>query len=203
MDERGVAAAEEDRAWAAFNVPLPPSELIAFCQDVERLLRINPYLEFKQWQPLGEGRFHFQGRNLSREPALEIDLELSAEAQPDGIIIHYHDGLKASTRFAVEASSIGSKMTIVEDYSRHDPQTREARLHEVDQSLVKWAEDLQAWLVRWKRWSGFPPWRWYMRRMWLPMKPSARRITYILLWISLAEVALIGLGVVIYLLEYR
>ncbi|MES9902269.1 MAG: hypothetical protein ABW168_06250 [Sedimenticola sp.] len=63
---------------------------------------------------------------------------------------------------------------------------------------MKWGEDLQAYLVHWNRWSGFAPWRWYMRRIWLPMKPSARRITYILLWISLVEVALILLGAGVY-----
>jgi hypothetical protein len=41
-----------------------------------------------------------------------------------------------------------------------------------------------------------------MRRIWQPMKPSARRITYMLLWISLAEVALIALGVAIYFVEF-
>ena len=35
------------------------------------------------------------------------------------------------------------------------------------------------------------------------MKPTARRITYILLWITVVEIALIALGVAIYFVEYR
>jgi len=34
------------------------------------------------------------------------------------------------------------------------------------------------------------------------MKPTARRITYMLLWISLVEIALLTLGVGIYFFEY-
>jgi len=194
---------EPDRAWASFATPLCPSRLVAFCQDVERLLRINPYLEFSHWEQTGSDRYHFRGRNLSREPALELDLVLRPEPQPDGMRVRYESGLKASTRFRVEAAETGSKLTIVEDYSALDPEARRQRLGEVDKSLVKWAEELQAWLVRWHRWSRFAPWRWYMQRVWLPMKSSARRITHILLLISLAELALIGRGAAIYVAEYR
>jgi hypothetical protein len=41
-----------------------------------------------------------------------------------------------------------------------------------------------------------------MRRVWQPMKPTARRISYMLVWISLFEIALIALGVAIYFSEY-
>ena len=203
MAESATSPDEQDQAWASFVTPLSPSRLVAFCQDVERLLRINPYLEFSHWARTSGDRFLFKGRNLSRQPALELDLTLRPEPQPDGMLVRYGSGLKASTRFRVEAAETGSKLTIVEDYSALDPEIRRQRLDEVDKSLVKWAEELQAWLVRWHRWSGFAPWRWYMQRVWLPMKPSARRITHILLLISLVEVALIGLGATIYVVEYR
>ncbi|HEB97343.1 MAG TPA: hypothetical protein ENI96_13055 [Sedimenticola thiotaurini] len=194
---------ERDQAWAGFDVPIPPAELVAFCQDVERLFRINPYLEFDRWECLGEGSWQVRGRNLSRQPPLAFDLTLRAEPRPDGLLIRYQGGLKASTRFLVEPAEKGSHLTIVDDYGALDEASRRARLDEVDRSLVKWAEELQAWLLRWQRWSGFAPWRWFMRRVWLPMKPAGRRITYILLLISVAELALIGLGVAIYLAEYR
>ena len=57
---------------------------------------------------------------------------------------------------------------------------------------------MQQYLVRWHRWSRIAPWRWYMQHIWLPMKPAARRITYMLLWITLAEIALILLIAIIY-----
>ena len=66
-----------------------------------------------------------------------------------------------------------------------------------------WAEYLQRYLLMWVRWRRFGMWRWYMRRVWQPMKPASRRITYILLWISVVEIALIALGVAIYFIEYH
>jgi len=64
------------------------------------------------------------------------------------------------------------------------------------------AHSRQENLINWQRWSRFRVWRWYMRRVWQPMKPAGRRITYIPLWISVVEFALIAMGVAIYLVEY-
>ena len=41
-----------------------------------------------------------------------------------------------------------------------------------------------------------------MKRIWQPMKPMGRRITYILLWITVVELALIALGTAIYFVEF-
>jgi hypothetical protein len=40
-----------------------------------------------------------------------------------------------------------------------------------------------------------------MRRVWVPMKPAARRITFILLLAALAEIALFALVMAIYWAE--
>lgn len=193
----------EDAAWASFKTPLDKTSLVEFCQDVERLIRINPYLEFATWEPCGNNCFRFQGRNLSQDPPFDFDLELHVEPEPDGLHIRYDGGLKSSTTFSVKSTDNGSELTITEDYGAVVEKERQKRLHEVDRSLVKWSEDLQGYLIRWSRWSWFSPWRIYMHRVWQPMKPTARRITYILLWISVVEIALIALGVAIYFAEYR
>ncbi|MDH3980854.1 MAG: hypothetical protein OEU91_10145 [Gammaproteobacteria bacterium] len=196
-------AAAGDAAWASFRTPLDKSSLLDFCRDIERLLRINPYLEFGKWESCGDNCYRFQGRNLSQAPPFDFDLKLQVESRPDGLQFRYDGGLKSSTTFSVKGIAGGSELTITEDYGALAEEERKTRLHEVDKSLVKWSEDLQAYLVLWNRWRWFPPWRFYMRRVWQPMKPVARRITYILLWISLVEVALIALGVAIYFVEYR
>jgi hypothetical protein len=193
----------EDAAWASFKTPLDKTSLVDFCQDVERLIRINPYLEFTGWESCGNNCFHFQGRNLSQEPPFDFDLELHVESLSDGLRIRYNQGLKSSTTFSVKDKPSGSELTIIEDYGAVAEEQRQKRLHEVDRSLVKWSEDLQAYIISWNRWSWLSPWRLYMRRVWQPMKPTARRITYILLWISVVEIALISLGVAIYFTEYR
>lgn len=202
MNEMLAEPVMEDAAWAAINTPLPVDELIVFCRDVERLLRINPMLEFSTFQQLGSRQYRCVGRNISQQPAFDFDLTFSITELPDGLRIDYANGIKSSTTLAIEAAPQGSKLTITDQYERLPAAEREQHLGEVDKSLVIWAEYLQRFLLMWSRWRRFGLWRWYMRRVWQPMKPQSRRITYILLWISVVEVALILLGVAIYFAEY-
>lgn len=193
----------EDAAWASINTPLEVKELIEFCQtDIERLFRINPYLEFRTWKSLGDNRYLFAGRNFSQEEAFDFDLEMLVEALPDGLRVDYLGGLKESSTFKIEPSPHGSKLTIHENYNPLPEDQRKARLGEVDRSLTTWAGDIQKFLVIWKQWRWFRPWRWYMRHVWQKMKPSGRRIAYMFWWITLVEIALIVLGAGIYLAEY-
>jgi len=203
MTETAMTTTQDDIAWAAFNTPLSSTQLLDFCQDIERLLRINPYLEFEKWEPLGNNRFFIHARNLSQDPAFALQLEIQIEHPKNGVRLIYNNGLKSSTTFKIEDATEGSRLTIADDYTAVSEYERNTRLGEVDKSLVKWAEDLQRYIVLWKRWSRLAPWRWYMKRVWQPMKPASRRITYMLLWISAVEIALIALGVLIYIVEYN
>ncbi len=194
----------DDAAWASIATPLTVEKLTVFCkEDPERLLRINPFIEVKKWEERGDGGYRYSFKNSSQEKPFELDLDLRGEQHEDGLTIHYSKGLKQSTQFKVEPDPHGSKLTIIENYASPDEQEREANMDEVDKSLTAWAKDLQFYLIRWNRWSRLAPWRWYMNRVWQPMKPSGRRITYMLLWISLVEVGLIALGIGIYFAEYR
>ena len=192
----------EDAAWASFQTLLSRDELQKFCRDVERLFRINPYLEFSQWEQTGDHQFHFSGKNSSQEPAFEFSYLLSVMETSDGMVINYQGGLKTSTTFKIEPGDQGAKLTIIEDYSGSTKEERETRLNEVDKSLLTWANNLQRYLYNWHRWSWLALWRWYMRRIWQPLKPMGRRIVYMFIWISIVEIALIALGFAIYWLEY-
>jgi hypothetical protein len=203
MNEMVNPTAAEDAAWAAINTPLSVDQLHEFCRDVERLFRINPMLEFSSFESPGDNRYSMAGQNISQETPFEFDVSFTVNELPDGLQIDYDSGVKSSTRLMIEAAPQGSKLTITDAYERLPAQDREQHLKEVDRSLVRWAEYLQRYLISWRRWHRFPPWRWYMTRVWQPMKPMARRITYILLWISVVEVALIALGAAIWFVEYR
>jgi len=203
VSETPAPIASEDAAWATINTPLTIDELKVFCADIERLLRINPMLEFSQWKKLAENQYHMAVRNTSQETPFELETELRVEHQDETITIHYSNGLKKKTMLKFEPSAQGSRLTIIDDYAGVSEEERQGRLHEVDKSLTNWADYLQRFLITWQRWSRFVLWRWYMRRIWQPMKPMGRRITYILLWITLAEMALIALGVAIYFIEFR
>lgn len=202
MSEDGLHPSAQDAAWASIITPLTIEQLDLFCTDIERLFRVNPFIEIDHWHQLDPHRYEVSGRNFSQDPAFDFSFEMTVHKQANEIRIDYSEGLKSSTRFSMENDEAGSKLTITEDYSSHSEEERRQRLGEVDKSLVKWAGDLRAYIVMWNRWSWLAPWRWYMRHVWQPMKPSARRIVYMLIWISAAEAALIALGFAIYWLEF-
>ena len=199
MNNAPIAA--DDAAWAAINTPLSVDELNAFCLDIERLFRINPMLEFNAWESMGDNRYRMAVKNSSQETAFEVDLILNVTFHNNEIVVDYENGLKKKTIFKIEASEFGSKLTLVDEYHSVNKNDQN-QLSQVDKSLVNWADYLQRYLVNWKKWSKYGWWRWYMRRIWQPLKPSGRRITYMLLWITVVEVALIMLGAGIYWSEY-
>jgi len=194
--------ADNDAAWASINTPLSTDELMAFCQDIERLFRINPMLEFNVWEKIADNRYHMAVKNISQEEAFNLDVNINIEQKADEIRVSYSDGIKKETVLKVEPSQFGSKLTITDNYGGLSEEELQLRINEVDKSIINWADYLQRFLIAWKKWSKFGLWRWYMRRVWQPMKPTGRRVTYMILWITLVEIALISLGVGIYLAEF-
>ncbi len=195
-------AVEDDSAWASVITPLSVEALMEFCADAERLFRINPMLVFTKWEQTSDNCFSFSGQNSSQEKSFDFDFELCVSKLDDGYRFDYDKGVKSSTVIKIEAAEQGSKLTITDHYDRLPASERESLLHEVDQSITIWAEYLQKFCISWNSWSRFAPWRWYMRSIWQPMKPTARRITYMLLWITVVEIALLALGAGVYFNEF-
>ena len=191
-------ALPSDAAWVAIDAPLTPAALAGFCRDVERLYRINPYLEFRRWRQTAPAAFTVSVRNLSNQRELELEMKLERASERD-FIVRYDRGVKRSTRFEIDSAAGGSRLRITDDYSG----AATADTTEVDRSLHAWGVALREYLLRERRWGWCAPWRWYMRRVWVPMKPSARRITFIILMVTLAEIALIALVMAIYWAEHR
>ena len=193
----------DDRVWVEFNTPFNKKALLNFCQKLEQLYRINPYLEFEKWAHTSKYSYYMVAINHSQVPSFKIDTKFKLENLTNGIEVHYSNGIKSSTRFIIDDAAQGSKLIITEIYRLLPTQESLTYLHEVDKSLTKWAEEIQQYIILWDRWSWFTPWKLYKSYIWLPMKPSGRRITYMLLWISIIEVLLVSLGVMIYFIEYR
>lgn len=203
MTELDVApTAAENAAWVEFNIPMQVDELKLFCTDIERMFRINPHLEFTEWEKLGENHYRVAGKNTSQEPAIEFGYEFTVDDSQDVLRVLYKDCLKLSTTFKAESSELGAKLTIIDEYHVLSDDEAKAREGEIDRSLEVWANYLMRYMLTWTKWSWLSPWRWYMQKVWLPMKPMARRITYTLIWITLFEMALIALGVAVYYAEY-
>jgi hypothetical protein len=89
----------------------------------------------------------------------------------------------------------------VDDYSRLPAAEREQRMDEVDRSLTAWGRGLYTYLAQVRRWGWCPPWRWYMRRLWVPMKPMARRISWMLIMINAVFFVLFLLVALIFWIE--
>lgn len=190
-------AAPTDAAWVTIDVPLQPQQLAQFCLDIERLYRINPYLEFRAWRP-GAGGIDAAFRNLSNGRDYDLHITLDRRSQYE-FTVHYDRGIKRQTLFRIEPAAGGSRLGVTDDYSGAAPGSS---LGDVDRSLHAWGAALKEYLQREARWGRFRLWRWYMRRVWMPMKPSARRITFIILVVTAAEIALFGLVMAIYWAEH-
>ncbi len=172
-----------DAAWVTIKTPLPREWMEAFVNDVERVFRINSLMVFSCWENLRPGLHRIAGKNLSN--GKEFDTIIEVEPIDGGIVVHYREGLKTSTRIRLEPD--GASLTIRDDYSSVPEQEREERLDEVDKSLIQWGHDIHRYLKNWKRYSFLPGYKWYMRRFWQSLKPSARRICAMLIMITVAE----------------
>jgi hypothetical protein len=191
---------KEDAAWVTIDTPFNAEELRAFVDDVERLFRINSMLVFENWQSVDDQEYLLKSKNLSNRKVLET--VLTVDSANDGITVNYRQGLRTSTSFRVESKDDGkARLIVTDDYSGTPASDREKRIDEVDKSLVTWGNDLHRYLHQWKRWSWIPGWQWYMRNIWQPMKPIARRITYILYVVTVAEMILFLLVFTVFRLE--
>ena len=184
------------------DTPLEPAELRLYCENIERLYRINPYLEIDAWEPLGAGAYRVSWRNLSNAQTATLELRREPGSE-NAFSIAYSQGIKRSTRFSVEPAPGGSRLVITDDYASLPEAERAARLAEVDKSLTAWAWALHAHLRRERRWGGNPLWRWTMQRFWLSMRPRARRITVLIVLATLAEFAFFLLVALIWWIEHR
>lgn len=199
MPERRPPEAGEDSAWVSVATPLPADDLLALLRDPQRLMRVNPLWVFESWDAAAPDAVRFRIDNQSNGQFWETTARLFR--LPDGLRLDYADGIKASTVFRVEPTDTGSLLWIVDDYGRLPESERETHVGEVDRSLTAWGGALYRHLRAWSRWSGFRPWRWYVERHWLRMKPLSRRIVRLLLWVSVAELALFALLIAILVAE--
>lgn len=202
MTPAAAVPVSDDKAWVVIQTSLPLAGLHEFCRDLERLFRINPLLEFGVWRETAPGRIHAEFRNLSNHRDQVLDLTVVRETD-NSFRLEYGQGLKAATHFLLQPTATGSSLTITDDYSRLPASERAGRSGEVDRSLTAWGQALFDFLRRYQRWGWIAPWRWYMQRLWVPMKPSSRRIAWMLCLITAAEFLFFLFVVLIWWIEYR
>jgi hypothetical protein len=190
----------QDVAWVTIPAFQSADELAALCRDVEALFRINPYFYFSDWRQTGPDSYHAAFENQSNGQKIAVDFDV-APGPGTGLTVTYRQGIKRRTFFTIEGQDTGSRLLVTDDYEGLPAAEREARMPEVDKSLKAWGEALRVYFVRLRRWSWVPGWRWYMRRVWMPMKPSARRIVWLLFLITVVEFLFFLFVLLIYVIE--
>jgi len=181
-----VGVSVEDAAWVRVPTRLNPAEVAPLLRDTEVLLRLNPYYHFRELRETGTNSFHAAFENQSNNQQLEVDV--SVEPGPaDGMTLRYHSGIKRRTIVSIEPFERGSYVVLTDDYAGLSETERKEREAEVDKSLVAWGEAVRVYLLRIRRYSWIPGWRWYIRRVWIGMKPNQRRIVWLLYLITIVE----------------
>jgi len=166
MMEKIPEQSGEDFALISVDLPLATGALYAFIQNTERLFRINPHLEIKSWQEESPGKI-FAGKQIRVNCKNELNgltqsLTLSvSDVQPEvSFTLNYDSGLKKATIFTAQpVGSASSKLVVKELYSDEiSAAEKEQRLNEVDNNSV-----------------------------WLGMTPRHRRISRLIIWVTVLE----------------
>jgi len=202
-----AAAPGEDAAWVVVELPVAPDAALAFVGDVQRLFRLNPYLEILSWEtvPGRESRERYRARWVNEMNGIASDLELAVVPNETllGYRVEYSAGIKRSTEVRVEQAAGGtSVLTLRDAYDTPRGAGRERRLQEVDRSLVPWGAAIRRYLLGIQRWSRWPLYRWYMTGYWLRMKPRERRIARLLVWTTALEFLVFLLVLSVFLVDH-
>jgi hypothetical protein len=204
-----IAASDEDAAWVSVELPVPSGELFAALQNLERLFRLNPYLEIDSWQEENPGSL-YMGKQVRIESMNEMNglrqtaiLTVAGLEPGASLTLSYDRGLKQSTVISVHGLAPSSCRLEVKDRypAQIDPIEREARLAEVDKTLVPWGAAIRSDSLRRKRWGWLPFYGWFQDRFWLKMPPRQRRIAHLIIWTTALEFVVFLFVFIIYWLE--
>ena len=180
----------EDAAWVTAEIPVP-AEVVRDCvADVERFLRLNPFLLIESFERLppdagGTVRYRLAALNEMNGVRAERLITLDALEARHGFTLNYDFGLKRSTRVRVLETSDGASLEIREDYAPAANGPVDTR--EIDRSLTPWAASIRGYLLRRERWGWVPGYRAWSGGFWLRMTPRERRITRLMIWVAALE----------------
>lgn len=209
MMDKNIGQPGEDAAWISVDLPLPAGEVFAFTSQLERLFRLNPYLEIKSWQEDTPGKI-YNGKQIHLDTLNEMNgmqqkqtLGVSDVQQGVSFCINYDSGLKQSSIFSVQALGAGSSRLAVKELypAGMSAAVREQRLNEVDRSLLPWGAAVHSYFVRRARWGWLPLFSWWQSTFWLGMTPRHRRVTRMIIWTTVLEFVVFLFVFVIYWLE--
>jgi len=206
-----TTGAQKNTAWVTIEISVLPGKLFDFLQNTERLFRLNPYLDIREWEEISAGipfntplrgeRFHLKA--LNEMNGVTYDLLITVESIRPGasIFLNYDKGLKRALEITLQPGASGSILTLRDHYHAPTGENQEEQLKQVDHGLIPWASSIRQYLLGLERWGWFWPYRWYRERFWLSMRPTHRRISRLLIWVTLLEFVAFLFVFIIYWLE--
>ncbi|MBE9516625.1 MAG: hypothetical protein IME93_06570 [Proteobacteria bacterium] len=187
-----------DAAWVTIKSELTTDQVMRVASDIEVIFRLNPYYYIESWEAQGDS-FKVNYKNNSNNQTVEQSFTVTRK--PNELEINYENDIKNKTVLKIEPDGSGSVLTLIDDYSHLTGAEREQRSDEADKSQQKWGEAIYTYLARIKKWSWLPGWQTYMRRVWMPMNPSGRRVVFMLSVIAIAQFAFFILILGVWVLE--
>ena len=178
-------------AWVTIPTKLSAPALTEFCVDVERLIRLNPYLKIFSWQYIDRNSHLVECENHSNELLKRLRMQFAVQYDKNEISLHYSTGIKHKTYFIIEAMDNGAQLTIIDDYGDQDDDEC------VDKSLSAWARALERFFNHYVYLRHIPFVKKIINRFWIRLSPMARRISYILVVITIIEIIALLLFVLI------
>ena len=199
-----IAATADNSTWVTLEIATPPAALFEYLKNFERLFRLNPYLDIKQWvEREGGKRFQLEALNEMNGVTYSLDIDVESIQASTYFLLRYSQGLKETLEITIQAASDQHKsiLTLREHYHQTTQEQREQQLQEIDHSLIPWGKSIRLYILGLQRWAWFWPYRWYHEKVWLPMRPTHRRISRMLIWVTLLEFVVFLFVFIIYWLE--
>lgn len=195
--------AVDNSAWVTLEIPVAPAALMRVLNNIERLFRLNPYLDIKQWEGRAAGIFHFEALNEMNGVVYDLDVTLETQLERR-LLLRYSQGLKEALEVSVEATTDPYKsiLTLREYYHKAEQALNQEQLKEIDHSLIPWGNTIRTYAQGMQRWHWCWPYRWYREKFWLVMRPTHRRIARMLLWVTVLEFIVFLFIFIIYWLEW-
>ena len=192
MDDSLPRSDLTDAAWVKIVTRLDAQALFDFCYKLERLYRLNPHLSIECWMMPTQNLIHAKWHNSSNLAEFTFDSDIEVTYQQNEIRLHYSSGIKKETSLIIEPLACGSCLTVIDDYSaRADGNDGHSMPEQVDKSLPAWGSSLKSFLFHYNYLRKIPGIDLVIDRFWIHLSPMARRITYLLVAITIFELVLL------------
>ena len=181
-----------DAAWVKIVSRIDAQSLMDFCQNIERLFRLNPYLNLESWTMPAHNLIDAKWQNSSNINEFTVETNIEVSYLPNEIRLRYSCGLKKETSLLIRALEQGSSLTVIDDYSSGENQTEDPAVSDqIDRSLQAWGASLRSFLFHYHYLRKIPGIELVVDRFWIRLSTMARRITYLLVVITIFELILL------------